>query len=178
MRRSGPGALTRTPRPSTRVEHIHIGREEADVLLGQEIRPRQERDSAGIRRDVAGDHLETERQVGAGVVGGEALGRAVFEVATEDVDRLIGVASHEVARARAEDDEPAVRAHQRAEAVVVALDAVTVPADEPQRAVPPIEDEHVGEEPVRVAADERRIGRFEPDETAVRRNRGKEARCR
>ena len=98
-----------------------------------------------------------------------------LEIAAEHVDRLIGVPPHQVARARAEDDEAAVVADERAEAVVVALLAVAVAADEAQPVVPAIEHERVGEEPVAVVAHERHIGRFEADEAAVARDRRQQA---
>jgi len=45
------------------------------------------------------------------------LGRPLLEIPAENVDGLVEIPANEVGRARAEDDEPAVRAHERAEAV-------------------------------------------------------------
>src|SRR5690606_37328747 len=98
-----------------------------------------------------------------------ADGRAVVGVVDEDVDKAVGVAGHEVARGRFEDDVPAVVADGGEAGVAVGLTAGRAHADAAGFTGHAVVDEHVLHA-VGVAGHEVRGAAVEGNESAVAGN--------
>ena len=156
--------------PFARLEHVDVRDEGAHVLLRLGTGARQERDGAGERHDVGGDHVETERRDSSGSLSSAARRRSSSRDrggTRRPPDRR---PPHQIARAR-------VQTTKRPSSLTSAPKLSSLPSSPSllrltrRSRSPAIEDERVGEEPVTVVAQERHVVRFEAEKRPVARDR-------